>query len=406
MQVGRIGWPAHGVERLAWRQSMRGGTRDDRTLDHVDASIPPMIARLDFPAAQAVNALVEQAAVEIARAEHATGGLPALGRFLMRTDSVSSSRIEYEEASAEDFARALAGSRANRSAQSMVAATRALAGLVDTAGRNGRISIADILDAHRRLMAEDPLDGRYAGRWRSMQNWIGGSDHSPRDAIHIPPAPGRVRDLMDDLVRYLNRDDVPVIVQAAIGHAQFESIHPFTDGNGRIGRALINAVLRRRGITGNSVVPVASALLAEREHYFQLINEYRTGAVEPFVRNLAAGMKAAAVESRVSADRLIEMPKTWADTVRFRAGSAGAKLIDVILDHPVFSSDEIAGAIGSGPANTNAAIARLESEGILREITGRKRDRVWLAVDVSGELDDLERRIAQRMSEARSNVAR
>ncbi|WP_136707099.1 Fic family protein [Agromyces sp. H66] len=367
-------------------------------LDHVDATIPPMIADLDYQAAPALTAIAEQAAVEVARVEHATGGLPALGRFLIRTDSVSSSRIEYEEASAEDFARALAGSRANRSARSMVAATQALGGLVDAAGRSGRIGIEDILEAHRRLMAEDPLDGRYAGRWRTMQNWIGGSDHSPRGAVHIPPAPARVHDLMDDLVRYLNRDDVPVIVQAAIGHAQFESIHPFTDGNGRIGRALINAVLRRRGITGNSVVPVASALLAEREHYFHLINEYRDGTLEPFVRNLAAGMQAAAAESRISAGRLIEMPKTWADTVTFRAGSAGAKLIDAILDHSVFTGDEITRVIGSGPPNTNSAIARLEAAGILREITGRKRDRVWLAVDVSGELDDLEQRIARRMA--------
>lgn len=395
--MGAADWPEHTIQRLPWRQSVRGGTREDRMLDSVEASIPPMIAELEPPLDPISAVAAEQAVVEIARAEHATGGLAALGRFLIRTDSVSSSKIEYEEASAEDFARALAGSRANRSARSMVAATRALGELVDAAGERGRITVDDILDAHRRLMREDPLDGRYAGRWREMQNWIGGSDHSPRGAVHVPPAPERVPELMDDLVAFLNRDDVQVVVQAAIGHAQFESIHPFTDGNGRIGRALINAVLRRRGVTHTSVVPVASALLAERERYFELVNGYRRGRAVPFVRELAAGMSAAAVESGISAGRLAELPGIWRSAVRFRAGSAGARLIEAMLDHPVFTGDEIGRAIGSGPANVNPAIARLEQLGILREITGRKRDRVWMAADVSGELDDLERRIARRM---------
>lgn len=391
-------WPSHGVERLPWRQTVRGGSRDDRTLDHVDASVPPMIAGLDLHAAPRLVAACERALVEIARAEHATGGLPALGRFLMRTDSVASSRIEYEDASAEDFARALAGSRSNSSAQSMVAATRALAGLVDDAGTRGEISVDAILEAHRRLLGDDPLDGRYAGRWRTMQNWIGGSDHAPRAALHVPPAPERVPALMADLVDYLNRDDVPIVVQAAVGHAQFESIHPFTDGNGRVGRAIINAVLRRRGVTGTSVVPVASALLAQREHYFGRIDGYRAGRAAPFVADLAEGLRLAAEESRVSAGRLIELPAAWAAAVPFRADSVGAKLIGLMLDHPVFSIDEIGRVTGSGPANLATAVARLEEAGIVREITGRKRDRVWLVSDVSGELDDLELRIAGRIA--------
>ncbi|MFE6966163.1 Fic family protein [Agromyces sp. NPDC057679] len=391
-------WPAHEVERLPWRQVVRGGSRDDRTLDHVDASVPPMIAGLDLQAPPSLAAACERAVVEIARAEHATGGLAALGRFLMRTDSVASSRIEYEDASAEDFARALAGSRANSSAQSMVAATRALAGLVDDAGARREITCDAILEAHRRLLGDDPLDGRYAGRWRTMQNWIGGSDHAPRAALHVPPAPGRVEALMADLVAYLNRDDVPIVVQAAVGHAQFESIHPFTDGNGRIGRAIINAVLRRRGVTGTSVVPVASALLAQRERYFAFIDEYRAGRVAPFVADLAEGLRLAAEESRVSAERLIELPQAWAAAVPFRADSAGAKLIAAMLDHPVFSIDEIGRVTGSGPANLAPAVARLEAAGVIREITGRKRDRAWLVTDVSGELDDLELRIAGRIA--------
>ncbi|MGX5695306.1 Fic family protein [Agromyces soli] len=397
MQRIEPAWPSHEKERLPWRQLTRGGTRADRALDHVEASIPPLIARLDFAPGSELATLCESAVVSAVRAEDATCGMPALGMFLIRTDSVSSSKIEYEDASAEDFARALGGSRANGSAVSMVAAATALSGMVDAAGSRGTISLDDILTAHELLMADDPLDGRYAGRLRSVQNWIGGSDHSPRDAVYVPPAPQRVEPLMHDLIAFVNRDDLPVVVQASIAHAQFESIHPFTDGNGRIGRALINAVLRRRGVTRTSVVPLASALLAQRDAYFAAIDRYRGGAVAPLATMLAESIRLSAEEARVSAARLRALPGEWRSSVPFRSGSAGAKIIDAMLEHPVFGGEEIATAVGAGIANVNLAIGRLESVGFLREITGRKRDRVWLAVDVSGELDDLERRIAARL---------
>ena len=80
---------------------------------------------------------------------------------------------------------------------------------------------------------------------RTVQNWIGGSDYSPRDALYVPPPPDTVHAYMNDLTEFANRTDIPVLIQAAIAHAQFESIHPFTDGNGRIGRALINTIFRR-----------------------------------------------------------------------------------------------------------------------------------------------------------------
>ena len=117
-------------------------------------------------------------------------------------------------------------------------------------------------------MADDPQERAYAGRPREMQNWIEGSDHSPRNATYVPPPPRTVDDYMDDLLAFANRTDIGVLAQAAIAHAQFESIHPFTDGNGRIGRALINTILRKRGATRRVVVPLASAIVARRESYF------------------------------------------------------------------------------------------------------------------------------------------
>ena len=329
-------WPIHSRERRPWKQSRRAGTREDRMLTEIEVALPPMIAILDYelPPDLAVDA--ERTSFDIAFTEGAAGPqLGALGRFLIQTESVSSSKIEQVDATTEDFARALAGSRANDSATSMVAVTGALTEMVSDAGRTGMITIEGILAAHKTLMEHDPTDGRFAGQVRTVQNWILGSDYSPRGAIHIPPPPETLGDYLDDLMLYANRNDVPALVQAAVVHAQFESIHPFTDGNGRIGRALINAVLRRRGVTRETVVPIATALVADREGYFRLVNDYREGALGPFVRSLASSALIASEESRVTAERFRDLTEEWREVATPRAGSALESLVNALLDHPV-----------------------------------------------------------------------
>jgi Fic family protein len=138
-----------------------------------------------------------------------------------------------------------------------------------------------------------------------VQNWIGGSNHSPRNALYVPPPPDTVKEYVDDLVRFTNRNGIPVLAQAPVAHAQFESIHPFTDGNGRIGRALVNTILRPRGATNRVVVPLASALVARRDHYFDVLNDYRVGRPEPIVAAFAAASRIAAYESRVTTRRYV-----------------------------------------------------------------------------------------------------
>jgi len=149
----------------------------------------------------------------------------ALSRFMVRSESAASSKIERINATARDYAKALAGDKGNSSATSMVAASRALHELIATVGE-GQFEMAYLLSAHQALMADDPDEAAYAGRLRDMQNWIGGSDHSPRGALHVPPAPGRVEELMDDPISYLNWDDVPVMTQAASGHAEDRTSEP------------------------------------------------------------------------------------------------------------------------------------------------------------------------------------
>src|SRR6202023_1686779 len=104
-----------------------------------------------------------------------------------------------------------------------------------------------------------------AGKVRDRQNWIGGASSGPRDAEFIPPPPELVPELLDDLSRFMARDDLPPVAQAAVAHAQFETIHPFADGNGRVGRCLISVVFRRRGLGQRLIPPVSLVLAARRD---------------------------------------------------------------------------------------------------------------------------------------------
>lgn len=327
-------WPPHERETRAWQQANRGGTRDDRMLRQITVSLPPLIAGRDIAFSSALSTDLESAMQEITSLDADGTRLQALSLLLLRTESVASSKIEAIEANLDDYARALHGIRSNASAVSMAAATTALDTMIGQITHGGRIELTALTGAHAVLMRDDPAEAGYAGQLRDMQNWIGGSDHSPRTALYVPPPPDTVQMYMDDLISFTNRDDLPALVQAALAHAQFESIHPFTDGNGRIGRALINTVLRRRGATTRIVVPLASALVAHREQYFDILNAYRRGQVGPLLTSFAQSSRIAATESRTTAARLSEIPCEWQELVGpSRRHSAVTKLLGVLFDH-------------------------------------------------------------------------
>jgi len=360
----------------------------------VQTAIPPFIADLDYEPSPQVSADLEQAVIAASSLDLEFGSqMASLGTFLLRTESVASSRIERVDATMDNLARAVVGIKATPEAQSTIAATRALTAMVTVAGSTGRIELEDILDAHRQLMRDDPTDGRYAGTLRTMQNWIGGSNHSPRGAVHVPPPPELVPDLMTDLVRFANRQDMPTIAQAAIAHAQFESIHAFTDGNGRIGRALVNAVLRRRGVTSRAVIPIASVMVADVDRYFTLVNSYRNGEAGQFISYLADATVRASREARASAVELAAMPARWRERVHPRGGSAAGRLIDILLEHPALDAETAARLIGASTSSTYSAIEQLLAAGVLHPVTQSKRNLAWAATDVMDEIESLNLRL-------------
>lgn len=388
-------WPAHARRTEPWHQQNRSGTREDRMLSEINVWLPPMIAEQDMSFGSQLASDMEEAIREITVLENThTESLAALSQMLLRTESVSSSKIEHVEASVADYARALHGIKTNPSAVSMAAATTALESMIDGVGRSREVTLELLTTAHAALMRDDRTERDYAGRLRDMQNWIGGSDHSPRGALYIPPPPNTVDAYMADLIGFSNRNDLPVIAQAALAHAQFESIHPFTDGNGRIGRALVNTILRRRGATTSVVIPIASAIVARREHYFDLLGRYREGDAAPIVAAFTSASRIAAKESQVTATRLATIPETWAEQVgRVRRGSVTHQLLAKITTNPVITAEDASRLVPGPESSVYTAIDRLAGAGVFTPLTDRTRNQVWGAKAILDELDDLNLRI-------------
>ncbi|WP_330249320.1 Fic family protein [Nocardia sp. NBC_00565] len=391
-----MSWPSHRTEACAWNPRNRQGSRADRTLARVEVSIPPYIADLDYAPAGTVARAHEDAVIAVARLEAGYGvHLAPLGDFLLRSESVASSKIEHIDAGWRAFGKALAGGKASDEAQSQLAAVKALIAMVDAAGA-GPITLDGLLAAHRLLMAPDYYTARDSGSLRNVQNWIGGSDYTPIDALYVPPPPELVPELMDDLVVFTNRTDLPILGQAAIAHAQFESIHPFTDGNGRIGRALISAILRRRDLTRRVTVPLASVMLADTSRYFTQLTGYRDGRADEFVEYVATAAIHSTEAAQDSAQALAELPALWRTTVRPRANSADEALLAALLDTPIFNADTAQRIAGTTDASVYRALGKLTDAGVLEVLSDSKRNRIWAATDVLAELDALSAAIGKR----------
>lgn len=392
----------HTEKVLPWSQRNRVGTREDRTLREIRVSLPPKIANFKPLIPNYVAVASDAAIAKIARLDEVHGTqLSALALLLLRAESVASSKIEHIEASVADFVRATHGMKSNSSATSMVASAGALTHLISTVNDQGPITLANILAAHQVLMADDPQEQHYAGRLRDVQNWIGGSDHSPRNAMFIPPPPETVEDYLADLLEFANRDDIPALTQAAVTHAQFESIHPFTDGNGRIGRALINTILRRRGVTTEIVLPIASALVAKKETYFAVLGAYRDGDAAPIIRALSYASQAVAQESQETARLLAGLPQQWLNSYLVangrlpRSDSAVHQIIAELLNTSFFTAEDLHAKLGGAPARIYNGIKLLSEASILSPLTDRTRNQVWGAEAILTELEELGARIAK-----------
>ena len=402
----RLDWPPHERETRPWRQTVPRGPRADRRLREVTVSRPPLIADLSYQPERPLAAMMTSVAGGLTHLDMVHGRtLQELNSLLLRTESVDSSKIENVDASLADYGRALLGVGANSSAVSMASATAALSRMIADSGQlPRRLSKAAMLKAHHDLFRRHPDERERAGQVRVRQNWVGGSDWSPLGALHVPPPPGTVDAYLDDLFAFANRDDVPPLAQAAIVHAQFESIHPFTDGNGRIGRTLIHAVLRRRRITRHLTVPIASGLVSHRDQYFQALDDYRQGRAATIVTMLTSACSVATGEAWRTATDMVEIRRRWDDLAGTNPpGTPLHRLLDLLTEEPIVNLPLVMERIEAPETDTLEAIGRLTRTGVLVRAPRSRRAPVWLARDVLREVHDLSVRISETTLKLRAD---
>lgn len=399
------GWPALGTEVRTWVPDPASrGPVQDRLLGDYRSAVVPAIARQPLDLAAAARSATDAARTAIVEMQRSAGrSLGALVGALLRSESVASSKIEHLSSSQVDVALAAFGAARPSSGGQVRASARAVAATIaamhaaTSMPLAPRISAAEVLQVHGILMAGDRAGQAEAGRLRSVPNWIGGSDYSPRGALFVPPHPSALVAGLDDLVAFCNRSDVDPVALAAIAHAQFETLHPFSDGNGRTGRALVHLLWRHHGIAPAVVVPVSTVLLADVDSYFGGLTAYRQGDVDGWVSQFAAAAVRAALAGRSLAEDVEELRAAWAHVTRARKGSLRRELVDVVLRNPVLDHATLAQQ-GLGRAKTTVyrAVERLVDDGVLVEVTGQGRHRVWIAPAVFELLEQFERHVGHR----------
>jgi len=362
------------------------------------AFIPDRLATLTVSLDAETAGAVSQAEQAIAALNaQAHPALAPLARLLLRTESIASSKVEGLQLGVRDLARAEAradtGEKVASTAREILANIDAMELAIDQASAAAECTIADIVAVHARLMTASPTP-RIAGALRDEQNWIGGNDYNPCGADFVPPPPKHVKPLLQDLCRAINDDTLPPVVQAALVHAQFETIHPFLDGNGRTGRALIHVVLKRRGLTSAYVPPISVALSLRRNSYIAGLTSFRGDSVVSWIRHFADAANTSAELARAYLGAVSRQITVWRETLARhaapRADSAAWEIIAALPAHPMITGPTAIAATGRARAAVYQALDQLQEAGILRPVSESKRNRVWEAVGMFDLLEGLE----------------
>ncbi|WP_253259070.1 Fic family protein [Subtercola boreus] len=390
-------WPRVQTEAVPWRGSVAADHVTRRVWEEMqqpyEAAVVPAIAAARAPLSSALLAEVDDATAELARFDAEIAQLTAPYAFiLLRSESASSSQIENLTSGARAISEVDLGERDQGNAALIVSNVRAMKAAIDLADD---LSDETIISMQRLLL--ETSEPELTGRYREQQVWIGGSNFSPHRAAFVPPVPERVPAAMADLLTFARRTDLPSLVGVALVHAQFETIHPFPDGNGRTGRALAQSMLRRSGVTRHVTVPISSGLLAQRDAYFAALTTYRQGDLASIVGVFTDAVFLAVANGRRLAHTIADLQAAWGERLADTKSTSSAHRLAVLaIQHPVLNSSFVEKALGVPPKTALAALARLEAVGILRPASAASRNRVWLAFEVIAALDAFADRSTRR----------
>ena len=400
------------LESRLWDAGPRGLARRDRRPCQYSVYIPDPLTGRRFALDGDVAADVTDAEADLVRLNATAAALAdteALARLLLRAESVASSKIEGLVVGGRrllpaDAARRMGEEPRDVTAREVLANIDAMTAGIEAVGDGGLISMDTVLEMHRRLLAGSPMED-HGGRIRTGQNWIGGSDYNPCSAAFVPPPPEEVPGLLEDLLAFCNDDPLPALAQAAIAHAQFETIHPFADGNGRAGRSLIHLILRRRGMTPHFLPPVSLVLatwvndyvdgLAATRYIGPPDAEAAREGINRWVMLFAGAARRAVQDASQFEQEVRQLQASWTERVgNPRRDSTVRLLIGGLPAAPVLTTGTASELTGRTFQAANLAISRLVDAGVLVQVNVGRRNRAFEAPELIEAFTSLERQLA------------
>lgn len=386
-------WPAIAYEELAWAvESDAGWSRRQRVQARgpYRAAVVPVIAGCQPIIDGRISALAEEAIIDMVRFDRDLGQEAApFSALLLRSESAASSEIENLTAGARKIALAQLGDHSSENASLIASNVAAMRAAIEL---SHDLTLDNVLAMHRALlMGSHP---GIAGSVREGPVWIGGN--SPHTARFVPPRSAAVPAAMDDLLLFMRRDDVPILAQVAISHAHFETIHPFPDGNGRTGRAIVSSLLRSKAITEKVTIPVSSGLLATTDAYFDALRSYQEGNVEPIVELFAESCFSATDNGRKLAREIRAARAAIQQALPPNPGASLRAAIDLIVREPAITAEMLIDLTGQSSSAAYRNIAALESVMALKPSSHIRGRKVWVAPAVIAALDEFALRAGSR----------
>ncbi len=354
----------------------------------VRAFVPrPLPPAPDIDFRDGLHKVLEEATLELGRLDSVASGLPDAAIFVygyVRKEAVLSSQIEGTQSSLADLMLHEAGAVPPVPIDDVLETSNAVAALNHGVQRlRGGFPLSNRLmrEMHAKLLASGRGSAMTPGKFRRSQHWIGGT--RPSRAAFVPPPPHRVQECMADLERFIHDVDgtgLPVLVRAGLAHAQFETIHPFLDGNGRLGRLLITLMLCYAGVLREPLLYLSLHFKRHRGAYYRLLNDIRhTGDWEAWLRFFLEGVRdvaRAAVATASSASELIHEDRARIGRQGGRAGSA-LRVHDSLARIPTATIRSLAERTQLTKPTVASALRLLGDLGIASEVTGRRRDRIF-----------------------------
>lgn len=382
-------WPPISREAQQWMRdpdelALLPKSARRRMLPTYEASIPHLIANRDVILSPQLTARVSDLLVSIARfdGEQMQRGydLPAL---LLRSESSASSQIEHLTSSVRNVALAELADESPQNARLVAGNVAAMRKALES---QDEITVDSIRDVHRILI--NWSGESFGGELRREQVWVGGTPYSPHGAHYVPPTWQRVPEYLDDIVAFISREDVDPIVQAAVAHAQFETVHPFIDGNGRTGRVLLHKILRRSGVLLHVTLPLSAGLLHNVDAYMKSLEAYQEGNPIAVVEQLVDALELSLMVGRLVARNLDGVFAGWRGLMTERANSSIHRLPLVLAEQPVVTVPYVAEKMGITTRAAQNLVSRACEYEILRPLGNRRRGVFYQADELIDVLEE------------------